>query len=238
MQPQYRRSLPQQDSALSGPVELPPRVFLRPIGNPLPLGFLGLTVATLSLAALNLGWVPTSEQHSIALVLIAFSFPTQLIATVFGFLARDAVVASGIGVQAASWLTTGLLLLTSRPSHENAALSFFLFVAAAALLSSVLVAMQAKVVPALVMAGTVARFSLTGVAERFGSTFWAHVSGWEGLGLACLALYTAVAIDLESSKRKPVLPLLRHGHGVQAVKGTAFAQVDGVEHEAGVREEL
>jgi succinate-acetate transporter protein len=238
VQPEYRQHLRQQERADSAPAVLQPRVFLRPIGNPLPLGFLGLTVATLSLAALNLGWVPTAEQHSIAIVLVAFAFPTQLIATVFGFLARDAVVASGIGVQAASWLTIGLLLLTSPPGHKNPALSFFLFVAAAALLSSVLVAVQAKVVPALVMAGTAARFSLTGVAERFGSTFWAHVSGWEGIGLACLALYTAVAIDLESSKRKPVLPLLRHGHGLRAVRGSAYDQIDGVEHEAGVREEL
>ncbi len=110
--------------------------------------------------------------------------------------------------------------------------------AAGALLSAVFVAVQAKVIPALVMAGTVARFALTGLAERFGSTTWAHVSGWEGIALACLALYTAVTVDLESSKRKPVLPLLRHGHGLRAVAGDSYAQVAGVEHEAGVREEL
>ncbi len=238
MQPEYKlRVASQQESSEVGAV-LPPRIFLRPIGSPLPLGFLGLTVATLSVAALNLGWVPMSQSHEIAVVLIAFTFTTQAVATVFGFLARDAVVASGIGVQAGAWLTVGVMMATSPPSHKSLALSFFLFVAAAALLSAVLVSAQAKVVPALVMAGTVTRFALTGVAERFGSTSWAHASGWEGVGLACLALYAAIAVDLESAKRKPVLPLLRHGRGRLAVRGTAADQVRGIEHEAGVREEL
>lgn len=217
---------------------MPARVFLRPVGNPLPLGFLGLTVATLVMASLNLGWVPTAQQHEVALVLIVFAFPTQGLATVFGFLARDAVVASGIGTQAASWLTIGLLLLTSAPGGRNEALGFFLFVSAAALLSAVAVSVQSKLIPALVMTGTVVRFSLTGLYEWTGSHSWERAAGWEGLALACLALYAAIAVDLESSRGRPVLPLFRHGGGRRAVFGSPEDQVRGVEHEAGVREEL
>ena len=37
------------------------RIVLRPIGNPLPLGFLALAVATLSFSALQLGWLPPQQ---------------------------------------------------------------------------------------------------------------------------------------------------------------------------------
>ncbi len=213
-------------------------VFLRPIGNPLPLGFLGLTVATISLAGLDLGWVPSSEQHQVAIVLVAFAFPLQATATVFGFLGRDAVVASGIGVQSGAWLTLGLLLLTSAPGSRSQAVALFLFVASAALVSAVVVSLHSKLVPALVMAGTVVRFCLTGIYERTGSLAVRQASGWEGVALAALALYAAVAVDIESAQNRTVLPVGRFAGGKRALQGDALAQVASVEHEAGVREQL
>ena len=42
------------------------RVVLRPIATPLPLGFLALGVATLSFAVVQLGWIPSTEEHTIA----------------------------------------------------------------------------------------------------------------------------------------------------------------------------
>lgn len=214
------------------------RVMLRPTGNPLPFGFLGLTVATVALASLDLGWVPTSGQHQVALILVAFVFPIQATATIFGFLARDTVVASGIGVQGASWLTIGLLLLTSGQGSRSATLALFLFVAAAALLSAVIVAAESTIVPALVMAGTAARFVMTGLFERTGNTAWEHASGWEGVALAGLALYAAVALDLESTHHRTVLPILRLGEARRAIRGGTATQLAGIEHEPGVREQL
>jgi succinate-acetate transporter protein len=227
--------MPQDDERASA---LKAHVMLRPIGNPLPFGFLGLTVATIALAGLNLGWVPSSEQHQVAIILIAFVFPIQATATIFGFLARDTVVASGIGVQGAAWLAIGLLLLTSSPGARSAGLALFLFVAPAALLSAVTVAAESMVIPALVMAGTVARFVMTGLFERTGNTAWEHASGWEGVALAGLALYAAVALDLESTHGRTVLPILRLGEARRAVRGSAADQLVGIEHEAGVRKAL
>ena len=42
---------------------------LRPIGHPLPLGFLGLAAATTVVSGLQLGWYPPTEGHNVALVL-------------------------------------------------------------------------------------------------------------------------------------------------------------------------
>jgi succinate-acetate transporter protein len=37
------------------------RIVLRPIGNPLPLGFLALSVATVGFSVLQLDWIPSSR---------------------------------------------------------------------------------------------------------------------------------------------------------------------------------
>ncbi len=96
-------------------------IFLRPIGSPLPLGLVGLAVSSAVLSCLHLGWIPVSEQHQAALVLMAFAFPLQALATVLLFLARDAPTGAGMGVLSFSWLTLGVLLLTSRPGSTSAA---------------------------------------------------------------------------------------------------------------------
>jgi uncharacterized protein len=36
-------------------------------------------------------------------VLIAFAFPLQMLALIFGFLGRDTVAATGFGVQGGTW---------------------------------------------------------------------------------------------------------------------------------------
>lgn len=213
-------------------------IFLRPIGSPLPLGMLGLTVASAMLSAFNLGWIPIGEQHDLAIALIAFGFPLQAVSMIFGFLARDAVVASGFGVQSAAWLTIGLLLLVSPPGSRNQALAFLLFVASAALVSAVVVAAQAKLVPALVMSLTVVRWCLTGLYEHLGSKAILRAGGWEGLLLAALAVYTAVAADIESEQHRTLLPLGRFGRGRAAARGGPTAQTDHIENEPGVRAQL
>jgi uncharacterized protein len=84
-------------------VERSARVFLRPLGNPLPLGFVALAAATLVLSGLQLGWMPASETEQVALILAAFAFPLQLLTSVFGYLGRDVVVGTGMGICTRRW---------------------------------------------------------------------------------------------------------------------------------------
>lgn len=215
----------------------PQRIMLRPVGTPLPLAFVGLAVATATLACLDLGWIPVTEQHQVALVLIAFAFPLQGLATVFCFLARDAPSGAAVGVQAAAWLTLGLLLLTGDPGSRSDTVAFFLFAAAASLIPAVATTALGKIVPALVMATTCVRFVLTGLYERFGGAAWAHSAGWVGVALACLALYAALAIDVESTRHRTVLPLGRHGSGRTALVPGPPREAT-LETQPGVREQL
>jgi uncharacterized protein len=76
------------------------RVVLRPLANPLPLGFLALGAANLLLSGVQLGWLETTDAVMVPVILLAFVAPLLLIASILGFLARDPVAGTGMGVLA------------------------------------------------------------------------------------------------------------------------------------------
>jgi uncharacterized protein len=52
-------------------------VMLRPVGNPLPLGFLALAAGTVLVSGLQLSFIEPSEGKKVALILLAFVAPLQ-----------------------------------------------------------------------------------------------------------------------------------------------------------------
>ena len=205
-----------------------PRITLRPIANPLPLGFLALAAGTLLVAGLQLDWLAVEQGRHVALILIAFVFPLQLLASVFGFLGRDVVAATGMGLLCGIWLSIGLVLLTSEPGSTSDALGLFLLLAAAAMLVPGSAALESKLVPALVLCTTSLRLFCTGLYELTASDAWKAFAGIVGLVLCALALYAALALALEDARRRTVLWLGRS----RPLDGA------GIQREAGVREQL
>src|SRR5204863_7161704 len=120
------------------------RIIVRPIGSPIGLGLFGLGAATLVLAGLQLGWVEQAEGKKVALILIAFPFLAQLLASIWSTLARDGVASPAMGVLALTWLATGLVLFTSKPGETSDALGLFLLFASAAMILTGLVASMSK----------------------------------------------------------------------------------------------
>jgi succinate-acetate transporter protein len=74
-------------------------------------------------------------------------------------------------------------------------------------------AVRGKIAPALVMALAGCRFAVTGVYQLDGSAAWRAAAGWTGLVLAVVALYTALALQLEGGGERTVLPVGRRGAG-------------------------
>lgn len=214
------------------------RVFLRPISNPMALGFIGVAVASLVDAGLNFNWYPPKEFHQAGLVILVFAPLTQVIASVFGYLARDPVASTGMGVQAAGWLAIGLLIATGTPGSTNDVLGTLLFAAGAGLFLVAIVCFQSKAVAALVLASTASRWILEGIYQTSGTTFWQKASGVLGLVLCALALYTAFAMELEDQKKRTVLPILRRGAAKHALEPELGLQTETVAAEAGVRSQL
>jgi uncharacterized protein len=202
------------------------RIFLRPIGNPLPLGFLALAGGSLVVTGLQLGWLAEGEGHDVALILLAFVFPLQLLTSVFGYLARDAVAGTGMGLLAGIWLSIALVKLGAEPGATSDALGLFLLIAAVAMMVPAAAASTGKLVPAAVLTSAGLRFATTGIYELTASASWQDVAGVVGLVPCAIGLYAALALALEDARGETVLPLGRR------------APARGAMPEAGVREQL
>lgn len=214
------------------------RVVLRPIATPLPLGFLALAVSTVLFAAVQLEWIAPTEGRIAALTALAATVPLQLLSSVVGFLARDPVAATGMGVLSGTWAVVGFTTLTSPPGAVSDGLGVFLLTAGAAMFIPAAAAAGSKLVPALVMALAGTRFLVTGGYELTGSAGWKAAAGWVGLVLAGVAFYAALALELEGARQRTVLPLGRRGPGRAAVDGDGPLQPSDLRGEAGVRPQL
>jgi succinate-acetate transporter protein len=213
------------------------RVTLRPVASSLPLGFLALALATVSFAAVQLGWVAPTEGRVAAIGAMAATVPLQLLASVLGFLARDVVAATGMGVLAGTWGTIGLTTLTSPPGAVSPGLGVFLLTAGGCMLVPAAAA-TAKLVPATVMTLAGVRFAVTGAHQLTGGAGWKAAAGWVGLLLGVVAAYAAVALALESTQGRTVLPLGRRQPSVSAVRGEAPLESRDLAGEPGVRPQL
>lgn len=213
------------------------RINLRPVGNPLPLGFLALAVASVGFSALQLGWIAPGETRAIALSALLLTAPLQLLVSVYGFLARDPVAGTGMGILAGTWATVGYVTLTASPGSTSDGLGVILLTSAFAMLVPAAAA-TGKLAAAAVMSVAALRFGVTGMYELTASSAWKDAAGFVGLLLAALALYAAAAFEMEDVRRRTVLPLWRRGLGERALQGDLSAQIAGVQHEAGVREQL
>jgi succinate-acetate transporter protein len=225
-----------QEQRTSGPTP-ETRVVLRPLATPLPLGFLALGVATVAFATVQLSWIPQAQGHTVALGVLVLTVPLQFLAAVMGFLARDPVAATGMGILSGTWAAACLATLTSPPGAASEGLGVILVCSAACLLVPAAAA-RTKVIPALVILTSSARFAVTGIAEIDGGPTWMHAAGWVGLALAALSAYAALALELEGSESRTVLPLGRTGASKAALDGRLGDQVQNVATEPGVRQQL
>jgi succinate-acetate transporter protein len=217
------------------------RVVLTPIATPLPLTFVGLLLATTVLSGLELRVIPSADTHLAGWVLLAVPLPLQLIASLFGFRGRSASAATGSSTLAAAWLAIALSLINApvdrfTPSRPVGLLAFA--VAAALLVPAAADAYGGSFLPAATLAVTSVRFVLTGVTALAASTGLRDVTGVVGFVVAGVALYAALALELEGSTQRAVLPTFRRTQSSMALVARLGEQVAELEHEAGVRKNL
>jgi succinate-acetate transporter protein len=214
------------------------RIVVRPIGSPTGLGLFGLAAATLVVAGLQLGWVEQAEGKKVALILIAFPFVSQLIASLWSTLARDGVAATAMGVLALTWLATGLVLFQSNPGETSDALGLFLLVAATAMALTAAVASLSKIAIGAIFFTAALRFALGGLHQLTNDELWEDLAGIVGLVLFALAIYGALAAELEDAQGQTILPLGRRMKGRLALDGSLDEQVKQAPNEPGVRQQL
>lgn len=199
---------PDQSRIPSGSIPSSARVVLRPLANPLPLGFLGQAVASWSFACLQLGWLSPAQGHTVALGVLLLTVPLQLLASILGFLERDPVAGTGMGLLAGGWAIIAAGTLTSPPGALSPGLGVLLVGVAGAVLLPAAIGVQ-RMAAALVLLCSVARFAVTGAAELLTSHSWLHAAGWVGLVLAAMSAYAAAAFEIEAATGRARLPIGR-----------------------------
>lgn len=217
--------------------EPPVRVMLRPVASPLPLGFFAFGIGSFTLTTFELGWIAKDQIHPLALILLAFVAPLELIACLVAFWGRDAGGATALGLFAMTWLAVGLVSLEV-PAPTVPALGILLLCLAAVMITIGAAAVFGKPVFAAVMTLTFARFLATGLYELGQGTGFEHAAGWIGIPLSACALYLAAALLIEDVQHRTVLPLFRRGIARLSFESHLGDQVASIEHEAGVRDQL
>jgi hypothetical protein len=212
---------------------------LRPLATPLALGFLALAIASFTVSGLQLQWIaPGPNWSTIGLLVLALAVPLQSVSAVLGFLTRDPVAGTGMGVLAGTWLALGASTYTSPTPTPSPAVGLLLVASSFALLVPTVAGAGGKLLASMVMAGAAVRFGVTGAYEISGTADWRIAAGIAGLCLSLLALYAAFAFEIEGVAKRTILPTGRHGRGREALAGSFAEEIAQVQHEAGVRQQL
>jgi succinate-acetate transporter protein len=215
----------------------PVTIMLRPLASPLPIGFFAFAIGSFLFSALELGWIAHTQAPELAIIMVVFVAPIELLACVLAFWARDNGGATALGLFGMTWATVGAILLTS-PTARSAMLGWFLLCMAAVILAFAVTSAFGKPVLSIVSGISCARFAITGIYQINGGLRWEHASGWLGLPMSAAAFYLALALMLEDTQRQTVLPLGRRGAARSALESHLRDQVEAIEREAGVRRQL
>jgi uncharacterized protein len=130
---------------------------------------------------------------------------------------------TGMEILCGTWLSIGLVTLTGEPGATSDALGLFLLLAAVAMLVPAGAAATGKLVATAVLTTTALRFATTGLHQLTAGDGWKTLAGVVGLILCALAVSAALAMAVEDSLGRAVLPLGRR---------------TGIESEPGIRDQL
>lgn len=198
-----------------GDRDLPPAVLaLRPVGNPLTFGLIGLAIATVVVSGHDFGWYD-GERRLVGLIVALAAPPLQATAAVFALLARDSVAATSMAVQAVTWLFVGVVIATTAPGSHSDALGTALFVSGTALLLTARNAARFKLLFGVVVGVTGVRYILSGLGE-ISAEGWGDAAGVVGLFLAALALLAATAGEIEEETNRTLAVSGRRKRGERA----------------------
>ena len=220
------------------PNETITRIVVRPLASALPLGFFAFAIGTTLLATVELKWIPKSESLAVVIVLLGYVAPLEFIPCIFGFLSRDTGAATTMGIFSMGWVVLGLNFLMFGTAAKSTTLGIFMILDSLAIFSLSFASMSAKPLMGVILSLSAVRFLLAAVIQLGGGTAVSIAAGAVGLLTGVLALYGGLALLLEDTRQKSVLPVLRRRAAEQSLEGTLHDQLARLEKEAGVRQQL
>ena len=215
------------------------RVVLRPYASALPLGCFAFAVGNAMTSALYLHWIPTTDTRILAVILLAFVAPLELIPCVMAFLSRDTGGATAMGIFSAAWVVQGIVMLLTGPGNMSTAVGILLIFLAIFLAILAFATFSDK--PLLGILLTIAMLRSIGASlMQFGAAGATGVAITAILGFMVtgFALYSGLGFLLEDIKQRPLAMTFRRGEAKAAFEGNVERQLGRALHEAGVRDQL
>ena len=212
------------------------RIVLRPLGSSLPLGFFAFGVGVLLTGLLDLRALPVTDTSQVAVLLLTFPAPLELLACVLAYLARDAGAATAMGVFGATWVSTGTGLLLAEPGSRSSVTGVFSLALAVVLLSLAVAAAAVKPALPVLLSLATARAACEGLYDLTGSRALQTAAGV--VAMLVVAVYGGLALLLEDTRGHLVLPTGRRGRARESLEGGLGAQLESLQSEAGVRNQL
>lgn len=214
------------------------RVVLRPYASALPLGFFAFGVGNALISCFALHWIPLAESSVLAVMLLAFVAPLELIPCIMAFLSRDTGGATAMGIFSAGWVVQGVLLTRGNPETPSPALGIFLLLLALFLAILAFVTFGGKPLLGVLLIIALLR-SIGASLVQFGirGAIEVVVAGL-GLLITLFSFYGGLAFLLEDVKQRPLAMTFRRGQAKAAMEGDLHHQLKRVATEAGVRPQL
>lgn len=215
------------------------RVFVRPFGNPLPLGFFSFGIGMVVLAGIGLGLVePGPQVRTAGILLAAFVFPLEFLAAVMAFLTRDTGAATALGLFATSWLGVGVLHIAAPVQQTSTAVGMFQAAFAVMLLPIAAAGFMGKTLLGLVLTVSALRAALAAAFQLGAPRVLETANAAGALLLFALSVYAGTAFLVEDMRQQTVLPILRRGEARRAIEDELAGQYGRLPLEPGVRRQL
>lgn len=218
--------------------DLPVQISLRPYASSLPLASFAFGVGNALYSAYILQWIPATEARSVALALLAFVAPLELVPSLMAFLARDAGGATAFGVFGAAWVVQGLAMLGGPPPAISHTAGVFLLCLVVCLLILAVVTFKGKPLLAAVLCVAVVRSGSAAASAFTGAAWLQTCTAYSGLLLTVLAFYCGAAFLEEDVTGRLSSLTFRTGAARAAMEGRLEEQTEALEREAGVRKQL
>ena len=217
--------------------DIPVQIVLRPYASSIPLAAFAFGVGNALISAYQLHWIPASEASLLAIVLIAFVAPLELVPAVMAFLTRDGGGATSYAIFGSVWLVQGIGLWLRVPAQSHTMAAFLMCLVVCLLLLTVVTLRGKPLLGAILIVASL-RTAGSSVLALIDQPLISLLTGWVGLLLAALAFYSAFAFLEEDVTGKLSALTFRTGEARAAMEGSLEEQVKLLEREAGVRKQL
>ncbi len=192
---------------------LPPaQIYLQPVAPPSILGLYGFAAATFMVAAHMAHWYGgVATDIYLAPLAVVFGGVAQFTAGMWSFKARDGLATAMHGMWGAFWIAFGWLQIMflhgalAKPTGAFPALAYWFVILAAITWMGAWAAAAESTALVLVLGFLAAGSTAAAVANFLGSNGVSILAGYLFIISAIIAWYTATALMLEGTFKRPVL---------------------------------